>query len=38
VGDPRKSSAEKGKNFAGVVTDKIAKLFDELVNKGFTCL
>lgn len=33
VGDPRKSTAEKGRIFADVVTDKIAKLFDELVNK-----
>jgi creatinine amidohydrolase len=32
-GDPRKASAEKGKLFAGAVTDKIARLFDELVNK-----
>lgn len=33
IGNPKKSSAEKGKHFADVVTDKIAKLFDELVNK-----
>ncbi|MDR1090668.1 MAG: creatininase family protein [Prevotella sp.] len=33
VGDPGKSSAQKGKIFAGVVTGKIARLFDELVNK-----
>ncbi|NDV94537.1 creatininase family protein [Dysgonomonas sp. 521] len=33
IGNPKKSSAEKGKRFADVVTDKIAKLFDELVNK-----
>lgn len=33
VGDPRKSTAEKGRTFANVVTDKLAKLFDELVNK-----
>lgn len=33
VGDPRKASAEKGRAFAEVVTDKIAVLFDELVNK-----
>jgi creatinine amidohydrolase len=33
VGDPRKATAEKGKVFAGVVTDKIAKLFEELVHK-----
>lgn len=38
VGDPEKSSAEKGKIFAEAVTGKIARLFDELVNKGFTCL
>jgi creatinine amidohydrolase len=33
VGDPRRASAEKGRRFAEVVTDKIAILFDELVNK-----
>jgi creatinine amidohydrolase len=33
VGNPGKSSAAKGKIFAEVVTDKIARLFDELVNK-----
>lgn len=33
VGDPRKSTAEKGRTFANIVTDKLAKLFDELVNK-----
>ena len=33
VGDPRKSSAEKGEKFANVVTDKIALLFKELVTQ-----
>jgi creatinine amidohydrolase len=33
VGDPRLATAEKGKAFADVVTDKIAKLFEELVYK-----
>ncbi|MGC3977534.1 MAG: creatininase family protein [Paludibacteraceae bacterium] len=30
VGDPRLATAEKGKRYVEVVTDKIAKLFDEL--------
>lgn len=33
VGDPRKSTAEKGRIYANVVTDKIAILLDELVKK-----
>ncbi|MDR3218544.1 MAG: creatininase family protein [Dysgonamonadaceae bacterium] len=33
VGDPRKSTAEKGRLFAEIVTDKIAKLFEELATK-----
>lgn len=32
IGNPEKSSAEKGKIFAEVVTDKIALLFNDLVN------
>lgn len=33
VGNPSKASIEKGKRYADVVTDKIAMLFNELVNK-----
>lgn len=33
VGNPSKASVEKGKRYADVVTDKIAMLFNELVNK-----
>lgn len=33
VGDPRKATASKGAEYANVVTDKIAFLFNELVNK-----
>ncbi|MDR3339773.1 MAG: creatininase family protein [Candidatus Symbiothrix sp.] len=33
VGDPRKSTAEKGRLFAEIVTDKIADFFEELVTK-----
>jgi len=33
VGNPKKSTAEKGKIYADITTDKIAKLFEELVNK-----
>ncbi len=33
VGNPKKSTAEKGKTYVAVVTDKIAKLFEELVTK-----
>lgn len=33
IGDPRRSSADKGEVYATVVTDKIAMLFDELVNQ-----
>lgn len=33
VGNPSKASVEKGKRYAEVVTDKIAMLFNELVNK-----
>ncbi|MDR2448495.1 MAG: creatininase family protein, partial [Prevotellaceae bacterium] len=33
VGNPSKASAAKGKRFAEAVTDKIAVLFDELVNR-----
>jgi creatinine amidohydrolase len=33
VGNPSKASVEKGKRYADVVTDKIAMLFYELVNK-----
>jgi len=33
VGDPRKATAEKGRIFAEIVTDKIAGLFEELVKK-----
>lgn len=33
VGNPQKATAEKGAEYAEVVTDKIAKLFSELVNE-----
>ena len=33
VGDPRKATAEKGKRFADVITDKIAQLMSDLVKK-----
>ncbi len=33
IGNPERSSAEKGKRYAEVVTDKIARLLDDLVNK-----
>lgn len=33
VGDPRRATAEKGAKYAGVVTDRIAALFHELVTK-----
>lgn len=33
VGDPRKATAQKGALYAGIVTDKIALLFNELVSK-----
>lgn len=33
IGNPKKSTAEKGKRYADIVTDKIAKLFGELVNE-----
>lgn len=33
VGNPKKSTAAKGAKYANVVTDKIAVLFNELVNK-----
>ena len=33
VGNPRKASAKKGAEYANVVTNKIAMLFNELVNK-----
>lgn len=33
VGNPEKSSAEKGRRYAKIVTDKIAMLFNEIVNK-----
>lgn len=33
VGNPEKSTAEKGKKYADIVTTKIAKLFEELVTK-----
>jgi creatinine amidohydrolase len=32
VGDPRKATAEKGKRFAEAITDKIAKLMNDLVK------
>lgn len=33
VGNPEKSTSEKGGKYINIVTDKIAMLFDELVNK-----
>ncbi len=33
VGNPKKSTAAKGAKYADIVTDKIAVLFNELVNK-----
>jgi len=33
VGNPRKASVQKGADYANAVTDKIAMLFNELVNK-----
>jgi creatinine amidohydrolase len=33
VGDPRKATAEKGKRYVDVVTDKIAELINDLVTK-----
>ena len=33
VGDPRKATAEKGKRYVEVVTDKIAKLMNDLVKQ-----
>lgn len=33
VGNPKRSSVEKGEKYAEVVTSKIAKLFEELVTK-----
>lgn len=33
VGNPHKSSAEKGKRYAEAVTDKYVELFVDLVNK-----
>jgi len=33
VGDPRKASAEKGKRYVEVITDKIAKLMNDLTVK-----
>jgi creatinine amidohydrolase len=33
VGDPRKATAEKGKQYAEVVTDKIAQLMNDLVTQ-----
>ena len=33
VGDPRKATAEKGKRYAEAITDKIAKLMNDLVKQ-----
>ena len=33
VGDPRKATAEKGKRYVEVITDKIAKLMNDLVKQ-----
>jgi creatinine amidohydrolase len=33
VGDPRKATAEKGKRYAEAITDKIAKLMNDLVTQ-----
>jgi creatinine amidohydrolase len=33
VGDPRKATAEKGKRYAEAITDKIAKLMNDLLTQ-----